>query len=140
MMRLAIGQAKRAKENGEVAVGAVIARGGEVVAVGNNQVETFKDPTLHAEIVAIRAAAAAVSNFRLNGLTLYVTLEPCPMCAGAILLSRLDKLVFGAYDSRAGCAGSIYRVTEDPVFTHFTPAYGGVLQKECEQLLRESWR
>lgn len=143
MMHLAIAEAKRAREMGEVPVGAVIARDGKVIASAHNLVETQKDPTLHAEIVALRAAARAVGDWRLNGATLYVTLEPCPMCAGAILLARVSRLVFGAYDAQCGCAGSVYRITEDPAFAHFTPADGGVLKEACEQLLKRdrlNWR
>ena len=107
---------------------------------GRNRRETEKDPTAHAEMEAIRAAARATGDWRLTGCELYVTLEPCPMCAGAIVQARLARVVYGAADPRQGCAGSVYRVTEDPAFTHFCPADGGVLEKECRAVLDEFFK
>lgn len=138
-MRAALLEAEKAKALGEVPVGAVIVKEGVIIARGHNQMETLKDPTAHAECIAIRAACASIGNFRLSGMTLYVTLEPCAMCAGAILNARLDRVVFGAYDPKCGCAGSLYRITEDPAFDHFACADGGVLTDECSSLLRETW-
>lgn len=136
MMRLALEQARLALEADEMPVGALVCDGDRVVACGHNERERTKDPSAHAEIVAIRRAAALLGDWRLNGLTLYVTLEPCPMCAGAIVQSRLARVVFGAYDSQAGCAGSRYRLTEERGFNHFAPATGGVLRGECEALMK----
>lgn len=139
-MALALEQARLALSMGEIPVGAVIARGGEVISVGYNRRELDGDPTAHAEMVAIRAAAKALGGRRLNGLTLYVTLEPCPMCAGAIVMAGLSRVVYGAADPQQGCAGSVYRITEDPAFTHFCPADGGVLAEECRALLDAFFR
>ena len=139
-MREAIREAKLALAQGETPVGCVIARGGEIVARGHNLRQATGDPTGHAEIVAIRRAAEALGDWRLEGCTLYVTLEPCPMCAGAILMARLERLVYGAPDPVQGCAGSVYRITEDPAFTHFCPADGGVLAEECSVLLSGFFR
>ena len=112
-------------------MGAVIVRGDEVLCAARNTREVAKDPTGHAEINALREAARRLGSWRLTGCTLYVTLEPCCMCAGAIVQARLDRLVFGAYDEQAGCCGSLYRVTEDPAFSHFVIAEGGLMAEEC---------
>ena len=135
MMRLALEQAALARSAGDVPVGAVIARGEEIVCAAHNTREADNDPTGHAEINALREAARALGAWRLAGCTLYVTLEPCCMCAGAITQARLDRLVFGAYDEQAGCCGSLYRVTEDPAFNHFVIAEGGLMAGECAQML-----
>ena len=135
MMRLALQQAHCALTLGEIPVGAVVARGDEVIATGYNRRERDGDPTAHAEIVAIRAAAKQLGGRRLSGCTLYVTLEPCPMCAGAIVMAGLQRVVFGAADPKQGCTGSVYRITEDPAFTHYCPADGGVLAEECASVL-----
>jgi tRNA(adenine34) deaminase len=135
MMSAAIEQAKTALAEGEVPAGAVISRAGRLIATGRNRREQLNDPTAHAEILAMRAAAQALGDWRLSGCTLYATLEPCPMCAGAVINSRVDKLIYGARDPRMGCAGSIYRITEDPAFNHFCPAYGGLMADECEGIL-----
>ncbi len=140
MMALALEQARLALAAGEIPVGAVVARGDEVIAVGHNRRELDADPTAHAEVVAIRAAARALGGRRLAGCTLYVTLEPCPMCAGAVVMAGLFRVVYGASDPRQGCAGSVYRITEDPAFSHFCPADGGVLAAECRAVLDEFFR
>ena len=137
MMRLALEQAQAARDAGEIPVGAVIARGDDVIALGHNRRELAGDPTAHAEVVAIRAAAKRLGGRRLSGCTLYVTLEPCPMCAGAIVMAGLQRVVYGAADPKQGCAGSVYRITEDPAFTHYCPADGGVLADECAAVLDE---
>lgn len=137
LMAAALSEARLAFSEGELPVGAVVARGGEIVACGRNRRERTGDPTAHAEIVAIREAAKALGGWRLSGCTLYVTLEPCAMCAGAIVAARLDRVVYGAPDPAAGCCGSVYRITEDPAFTHFARADGGMLEKECQALLSE---
>ena len=135
MMRLALEQAALARSAGDMPVGAVIARGEEIVCAAHNTREADNDPTGHAEINALREAARVLGAWRLTGCTLYVTLEPCCMCAGAITQARLDRLVFGAYDEQAGCCGSLYRVTEDPAFNHFVIAEGGLMANECARML-----
>ena len=137
MMRLALEQAQAARDAGEIPVGAVIALGDEVIALGHNRRELDGDPTAHAEVVAIREAAKRLGGRRLSGCTLYVTLEPCPMCAGAIVMAGLQRVVYGAADPKQGCTGSVYRITEDPAFTHYCPADGGVLADECAAVLDE---
>ncbi|HIS04309.1 MAG TPA: nucleoside deaminase [Candidatus Pullichristensenella avicola] len=134
-MREALLLAREALEAGETPVGCVIVRAEEIIARARNRREETRDPTAHAEMLAIRAAARAVGNWRLADCHIYVTLEPCPMCAGAISQARLGKLVFGAFDKERGCAGSLYRICEDPAFPWFTPAVGGVLEAECKALL-----
>ena len=134
-MRAAIAEAERALAEGEMPVGCVIVRNGEIVARGHNLREQTGDPTAHAEIVAIRAAAHALGSWKLTGCELYVTLEPCPMCAGAISQARLARVVYGAADERYGCAGSVYRIPDDPAFTHFCPCDGGVLAQPCRALI-----
>lgn len=130
-MREALDEAQRARDAGELPVGCVIVRDGEIVARAHNERERTGDPTAHAEVLALRRAAERLGGWRLNGCTLYVTLEPCPMCAGALVQARVSRLVFGAYDPQQGCAGSVYRIPEDPAFAHFCPADGGVLEAEC---------
>ena len=134
-MREALTLAREALLAGETPVGCVIVRGGEIVARARNRREELRDPTAHAEMLAIREAARKVGNWRLADCCIYVTLEPCPMCAGAISQARLGKLVFGAFDEERGCAGSLYRICEDPAFPWFTPSVGGVLEAECKALL-----
>ena len=134
-MRAALGEAAQALALGEVPVGAVVVRDGEIVASAHNERETGGDPTAHAEVLAIRRAARALGRRRLSDCTLYVTLEPCPMCAGAIAMARLGEVVFGAYDERAGCCGSLYALTEDAAFGAVIPSSGGLLEEECRALL-----
>ena len=134
-MCLAIEEAEKAAALGEIPVGAVVARGGEVLSRAGNRREALNDPTAHAEMLAMRGAAQALGDWRLSGCTLYVTLEPCPMCAGAIALARLDAVWYGASDPRMGCCGSVYRLTEDPAFAGRTPASGGLLSAECAAIL-----
>jgi tRNA(adenine34) deaminase len=139
-MRHALKLARKAQELGEVPVGAVIVKGDEVVAEGWNRPIASHDPSAHAEMVAIREAAAALRNYRLGGLTLYVTLEPCVMCAGAIIHARLARLVFGAPDPRAGAVESFYDVISQPRLNHRPDWTGGVLAAECGTLLQEFFR
>ena len=141
-MRAALEEARRARDAGEVPVGAVVARIGEsgaaeIIGRGRNRREAGNDPTAHAEVAAIREAARALGDWRLTGCTLFVTLEPCPMCAGAIVAARLDAVWYGAADPRAGCCGSLYRITEDPAFLYTVPAYGDLLAGECAALLKD---
>jgi tRNA(adenine34) deaminase len=136
-MRLALAEARRALEEGEVPIGAVIARREQIVAAAHNQREQLADPTAHAEMIAITQAAQAVGDWRLTDCVLYVTLEPCPMCAGAILQARLPQLVYGAADPKAGAVESLYRLLEDVRLNHTVTATGGVLAEECGELLRD---
>ena len=136
-MRIALDQAHNAALVGEVPVGAVIMRDGQVIATGYNRPITEHDPTAHAEIVALRAAAGRVGDYRLPGTTLYVTLEPCVMCAAAIVHARVSRVVFGAWDPKAGGAGSIADVFGIPQLNHRVDVFGGVLSDECGQVLRE---
>ena len=140
-MRLALDQALNAQLAGEVPVGAVLVRrieaGPQVVATGYNRPITTNDPTAHAEIVALRRAAAARGTSRLDGCTLVVTLEPCTMCAGAIVLARIDTLVFGAWEPKTGAVGSLWDVVRDRRLNHRPEVYAGVLEAECVALLQE---
>jgi len=135
MMRLALQEAEEALSAGEIPVGAVLTRGGEVICAARNTREAARDPAGHAEINALREGARRLGAWRLSGCTLYVTLEPCCMCAGAIVQARVDRVVFGAYDEQAGCCGSLYRITEDPAFNHFAVAEGGLMAEECARVL-----
>lgn len=139
-MRLALQQAQQALVEEEVPVGAVIVREQRVIAAAYNQRHQLKDPTAHAEIIAITQAAASLGDWRLADCTLYVTLEPCPMCAGAILQSRLPLVVFGAPDAKAGAVVSVYRLLSDPRLSHRAAYVGQVLQEPCQQLLTEFFR
>ena len=138
MMTLALSEARIALSEGEIPVGAVVVQGERILARARNTRETQLDPAGHAEINALRMAAKALGTWRLTGCTLYVTLEPCCMCAGAIVQSRLERVVFGAYDRQAGGCGSLYRITEDPAFNHFTPADGGLMEEACKALMDEA--
>jgi len=140
-MQRALELARRAEAEGEVPVGAVLVREGEIVGEGWNRPIGAQDPTAHAEIVALRDAARRVGNYRLPGTTLYVTLEPCPMCAGAIVHARVEKVVFGASDPRSGAAGSVFDLLpSDDRFNHRTAVEGGVLAESCGDLLRQFFR
>jgi tRNA(adenine34) deaminase len=139
-MRHALKLARRAQELGEVPVGAVVVRGDEVVAEGWNRPIASHDPSAHAEMVAMREAAASLRNYRLNGLTLYVTLEPCVMCAGAIIHARIARLVFGAADPRAGAVQSFYDIIAQPRLNHRPEWAGGVLADDCGAILQEFFR
>ncbi len=134
-MRLALELAERAKAAGEVPVGAVVVRDGEVIARGYNQPIGLHDPTAHAEIAALRAAADALGNYRLPGCTLYVTLEPCAMCAGAMMHARLSRVVFGASDPKTGACGSVLNLFAEQKLNHHTEVTGGVLAGECGTML-----
>jgi tRNA(adenine34) deaminase len=136
-MGLAIAAARRALEHDDVPVGAVVVVGGEVIATGHNERELRGDPTAHAEMIALRAAAAHVGAWRVLDATLYVTLEPCAMCAGAIVLARVPRVVFGTADPKAGAAGSVLDVLAEPRFNHRPQVEAGVLAPECAALLVE---
>ena len=135
-MRLALEEARAAAAGGDVPVGALVARGDEVVARAGNAREREQDPTAHAEILALRQAARAVGSRHLEGCTLYVTLEPCAMCAGALVLARIDRLVLGAADPKAGFAGSLGDIVRDGRLNHEVEVTVGVLAEECGEVLR----
>jgi tRNA(adenine34) deaminase len=139
-MQEAIEQAKLAANAGEVPVGAVLVRDGQIVSRGFNQPIKNSDPSAHAEMIAMRAAAEAAGNYRLPGATLYVTLEPCTMCAGAMLHARIGRVVFGAQDPKTGAAGSVLNVFSEKQINHQTQVEGGILGDECGQLLREFFK
>ena len=136
MVRLALEEARAAGAEGDVPVGAVVVRGDEVVGRAGNAREREQDPTAHAEILALRQAARAIGNWHLEGCTLYVTLEPCAMCAGALVLARLDRLVLGAPDPKAGFAGSLGDIVRDGRLNHEVEVTVGVLAEECGEVLR----
>ncbi|NDC63551.1 MAG: nucleoside deaminase [Planctomycetia bacterium] len=139
-MRLALDEARAAAAEEEVPVGAIVVAGGRVVASAHNQREQLADPTAHAEMIAITQAAAALGSWRLEGCTLYVTLEPCPMCAGAILQSRVPVVVWGAPDPKAGAVETLYRLFDDPRLNHRVDHVGHVLADECGRLLSDFFR
>ncbi|MCL6613687.1 MAG: tRNA adenosine(34) deaminase TadA [Firmicutes bacterium] len=139
-MRAALAEAEKALAMDEVPVGAVVVAGGEIIGRGHNRRETEGDPTAHAEILALREAARRRGHWRLHGTTLYVTLEPCPMCAGALVNARVDRLVFGAIDPKAGAAGTLFNLVEDPRLNHRLEVTGGVLGEEAAELLRRFFR
>jgi tRNA(adenine34) deaminase len=134
-MKLALEQAEQAFREDEVPVGAVIVHGQRVIAASYNQRETLRDPTAHAEMIAITQAAGALNSWRLDECTLYVTLEPCPMCAGAILQARIPLVVYGATDPKAGAVHTLYRLLDDSRLNHRSLAVSGVLAEECGQIL-----
>ena len=136
-MLAAIAEAEVAASTDEVPVGAVIVKGGEMIARGFNCPVQNNDPTAHAEIMAIRAAAVVENNYRLNNTTLYVTLEPCPMCVGAMLHARVSRVVFGAYDPKTGAAGSVLDLCDDRRMNHRIEVNGGLLEDQCGRLLRQ---
>ena len=135
-MRRALQLAGRAEADGEVPVGALIVVDGRIIGEGWNRPVSTHDPTAHAEMLALRAAAAALGRYRLGGATLYVTLEPCPMCAAAMVHARVTRLVFGAWDPRQGAAGSVWDLTHASAMNHNIDAFGGVLAEECKAQLK----
>lgn len=136
LMRLALEEAAKALPHDDVPIGAVVARAGSVLAQAHNERELRGDPTGHAEILALRAAAEAIGSWRLEGATVYVTLEPCPMCAGALVLARVARLVYGPQDPRGGAAYTLYNICQDPRLNHSVEITTGVLEEECAALLR----
>ena len=139
-MEAALKQAREACSCGEVPVGAVLVRGGEIVAFGRNRCEELKDPTAHAEILALREGGRILGGWRLEGCTLYVTLEPCAMCAGALVQARLARLVYGAADPKGGACGTLYNIVQDQRLNHRLAVTAGVLEAECAALLREFFK
>ena len=136
-MQIAISAAQIAEENGDVPIGSVIVYKNQIIGKAYNQREQLKDPTAHAEIIALTQAAAYMQTWRLNGCTMYVTLEPCPMCAGALVLSRMDRLVYGCNDPKAGACGSLYDIVRDERLNHRLKVTSGVLMDECSRLLQD---
>jgi len=136
-MREAIAHARRAGEHGDVPIGAVVVRDGEAIGGAGNERELRRDPTAHAEVLALRAAAERLGGWRIDGATIYVTLEPCAMCAGAIVLSRVQRVVYGAPDPKAGAAGSVLDVLGEAALNHNPAVEGGVLSGECGELLAD---
>jgi tRNA(adenine34) deaminase len=136
-MRLAIEQAGIAEENGDVPIGAVIVHNGQIIGKAYNQREQLQDPTAHAEIIALTQAAAALESWRLEGCTVYVTLEPCPMCAGALVLARIDRLVYGCDDPKTGAVKSLYNIVTDSRLNHRIEVISGVLAEQCSNLLEQ---
>jgi tRNA(adenine34) deaminase len=139
-MRLALAEARAAEALGEIPVGAVAVRDGAVIGAGRNAREQSRDPTAHAELLAIQAAARTLGAWRLSGVTLYVTLEPCAMCAGALVLARVDRVVFGTRDPKAGVVGSLMDLLRDPRLNHRAEVVEGVLAEECSALLKGFFR
>jgi len=136
-MKVAIEQARIAEENGDVPIGAVIVFESQIIGKAYNQREQLNDPTAHAEIIALTQAAAAKESWRLNGCTIYVTLEPCPMCAGALVLARMDRLVYGCDDPKAGACGSLYNIVQDERLNHRLEVTSGVMEEQCRRQLQE---
>ena len=139
-MRMALKEAVAAADEGEVPVGAVIVHSGRIVGKAHNQTELLRDPTAHAETLAITQAASALGDWRLNGCVMYVTKEPCVMCAGALVLARIDRVVFGARDPKRGGAVSLFNVLNNPSLNHKVEILEGILQAECQAVLQEFFR
>jgi tRNA(adenine34) deaminase len=139
-MQLALQEAKSAEKLGEVPIGAVVVHQGHVIGVGHNLREINQDPTAHAEMIAIKKASENIGSWRLSDCDLYVTLEPCPMCAGVIIQSRIRSLIYGAKDPKAGCAGTLMNLLQDERFNHQTEVISGVLEKECSEILTNFFR
>jgi len=135
-MRTVIEAARIAEDNGDIPIGAVIVLENKIIAKAYNQREQLADPTAHAEIIALTQAAAALENWHLNGCTMYVTLEPCPMCAGALVLSRMDRLVYGCDDPKSGACGSLYNIVADERLNHRLEVTSGVLAEQCREQLQ----
>jgi tRNA(adenine34) deaminase len=139
-MRVALEEAARAPAIGEVPIAAVVVREGKILAQAHNYRELWQDPTAHAEIIAIRAAATALGTWRLTETTLYVTVEPCAMCLGAIILARIPRVVFGAKDPKAGACGSVFDFTDEPKLNHRVEVRGGILEQESQALIQHFFR
>lgn len=140
LMRAALEQAEAALAHDDVPIGAVVVRDGEIIAAASNERELRRDPTAHAEVLALRRAAEIAGSWRLNGAELYVTLEPCAMCAGALVLARVERLVYGPQDLRGGAAFSLYNIVQDPRLNHTMQVTTGVLEEECLELLQRFFR
>jgi tRNA(adenine34) deaminase len=139
-MDRALKQAQLAYKKGEVPVGAVVVKDGEIISRGYNLRESTNDPTAHAELIAMKKASKKLDSWRLTGCTLYVTLEPCPMCSGVIVNSRIDRVVFGAYDQKAGCCTTLYHLCNDERFNHRAEILGGVNEEKCAKILSDFFK
>ena len=139
-MKQALICAKKAFMFDEVPIGAVIVKDGKIISRGFNKSITSNDTTAHAEIVALRKACKKLGNYRLNGCTVYVTVEPCAMCAGALIWARVEKIIFGAYDSKAGACGSVFNITDEKKLNHKIQVSGGLLQEECATIMKEFFK
>ena len=139
-MDRALKQAQLAYKKGEVPVGAVVVKDGEIISRGYNLRESTNDPTAHAELIAMKKASKRLDSWRLTGCTLYVTLEPCPMCSGVIVNSRIDRVVFGAYDQKAGCCTTLYHLCNDERFNHRAEILGGVNEEKCAKILSDFFK
>ncbi|MDP1769552.1 MAG: tRNA adenosine(34) deaminase TadA [Nitrospirota bacterium] len=139
-MRVALEEAARAPAIGEVPIAAVVVREGKILSQAHNYRELWQDPTAHAEVIAIRAAATALGTWRLTETTLYVTVEPCTMCLGAIILARIPRVVFGATDPKAGACGSVFDLSSEPKLNHRVTVTGGVLEQECQALIQKFFK
>lgn len=139
-MKIALEEAERAASSGDVPVGAVLVRDGVIIGRGQNRREVDNDPTAHAEVIAIREAAASLGTWRLTGSTMYVTIEPCPMCAGALVLARVERLVYGAADPKGGATGTLWNIVQDERLNHRLDVSGGVLESECRDVIRKFFR
>lgn len=139
-MKQALICAKKAFMLDEVPIGAVIVKDGKIISRGFNKSITSNDTTAHAEIVALRKACKKLGNYRLNGCTVYITVEPCAMCAGALIWARVEKIIFGAYDSKAGACGSVFNITEEKKLNHKIQVSGGLLQEECATIMKEFFK
>lgn len=139
-MREALAEAQKAYDRDEVPIGAVLVMDDTIVARAHNLKETLHNATAHAEILLIQQASQQLFRWRLSGATVYVTLEPCPMCAGALVQARIDRLVFGAWDPKAGAAGSLLNIVDSPLFNHRLSVIGGILEEECSEILRRFFR
>ena len=139
-MKLAFREAEKAFKKDEVPIGAVVIQKGKIIGRGYNQSENLNDPTAHAEIIAISSAANTIKNWCLGGCSLYVTKEPCPMCAGALINSRIDMVIFGMYDEKEGCCGSLYQLCRDPRFKHQLAVKGGVMEASCRLIVLEFFK
>ena len=139
-MKMALSEAHKAAELGEIPIGAVLVLDGEVIAKAHNMRETWQDATAHAETIVIREACKKLNRWRLTGATLYVTIEPCPMCAGAIVMSRISRLVYGSPDSKAGAAESLFNVVSNPALNHMVDVTTGVCSEECTQVMKEFFK
>ena len=136
-MEYAFREAEKAFQQEEVPIGAIIVKDNQIIGRGYNQCETLNDGTAHAEMIAITSAASSIKNWRLDGCSLYVTKEPCLMCAGAIVNSRLSNVIFGAYDNKYGCASSLYQLCSSPKFPHKATVFGGILEGKCLSIIRD---
>ncbi len=136
-MEIALNEAIKAFDKDEIPIGAIVVKDDKIIGRGFNQKELLNDPTAHAEIIALTSAANTLNEWRLNDCQIYVTKEPCPMCAGAIMNARVAKIYFGMYDEEAGCCGSLYQICRDPRFNHQSTVNGGVLEAECTQLVKD---